>query len=528
VNSEFKLPNLGENISGGDCVHVLVTPGMVVVAGSVLLEVETEKAVVEVPAPGDMTIQEVHVKPGDHVTVGQRLFMVDTAVAATSPPPPQVPVASPPPPENTTVTPAAPPAAFNLPNLGENIAGGSIVHVLVTPGMVVQAGAILLEVETEKAVVEIPAPNDMTIQEVHVKPGDSVTVGQPLLVAVTAASSSGAPAPQKPAQVASIPTPTPTPEKVQPLPPTRSSVPVPAAPSVRREARELGVDIRQVKGSGPGGRISVGDVRNFVKEANRQRTGAAPASNNGNIPFHSQLPDFTQWGKITREKMKNVRRATAVHMAATWNTVPQVTCYDKADITRMETLRQRFAPQVQKTGGKLSVTAIMLKVVATALKKFPQFNASVDMTTDEIILKQFIHVGVAVDTPRGLIVPVIRDVDQKNITHLALALTTLSETAKTGKTPLEDMRGGCFTVSNLGGIGGIGFSPIVNHPEVAILGMSRSAVEAVHREGQFQPRLMLPLSLSFDHRIIDGADGARFLRWVCEALEEPMLLTLEG
>ncbi|MEO5328940.1 MAG: 2-oxo acid dehydrogenase subunit E2 [Magnetococcus sp. THC-1_WYH] len=435
---------------------------------------------------------------------------------------------------------------FKLPNLGENIAGGDCVHVLVTPGMFVKQGAVLLEVETEKAVVEVPADGDMTIETVQVKPGDHITVGQTLFVVAAgvggtvSVSSEPVAVPPPQAQVAvSVATPpreavaAPLPEKpvaLSPPLPVRSTVPVPAAPSVRREARELGVDIREVVGSGVGGRISIGDVRAFVKE--RNRSGVVPTGSgvgDARVPMHTQLPDFGQWGQIKREKMKNVRRATAVHMAATWNTVPQVTCYDKADVTRLETVRHRFAPRVLKGGGgKLSMTAIMLKIVATALKVFPQFNVSVDMAHDEIILKHYVHVGVAVDTPRGLIVPVIRDVDQKNMTQLSAALTALSETARGGKTPLEEMRGGCFTISNLGGIGGIGFSPIVNYPEVAILGMSRSVVEAVHVEGTFQPRLMLPLSLSFDHRVVDGADGARFLRWLCEALEEPMLLSLEG
>ncbi|MBF0632632.1 MAG: 2-oxo acid dehydrogenase subunit E2 [Magnetococcales bacterium] len=434
---------------------------------------------------------------------------------------------------------------FKLPNLGENIPGGDIVHVLATPGMSVTAGSVLLEVETEKAVVEVPAANDMTIQEVHVKPGDHVTVGQTLFLvnAGSGAAPSSAPpavvaAPPAPETVSIAPSVPPPPLPVlvpppvanpPPPPPPRSGIPVPAAPSVRREARELGVDIREVPGSGPGGRISMGDVRAWVKERNLHRSSAissGTAMGDVRVPMHTQLPDFGQWGQVTREKMKNVRRATAVHMAATWNTVPQVTCHDKADITRLESLRQRFSSQLQKGGGKLSVTVIVLKIVATALKKFPQFNASVDMATDEIILKQYVHVGVAVDTPRGLIVPVIRDVDQKSITQLAADLTVISETARAGKTAPEAMRGGCFTVSNLGGIGGVGFTPIVNYPEVAILGMSRSSMEAVYVEGVFQPRLLLPLSLSFDHRLIDGADGARFLRWICEALEEPLLLTL--
>lgn len=437
---------------------------------------------------------------------------------------------------------------FKLPNLGENIPGGDVVKVLVTSGTSVKASDLLLEVETGKAVVEVPASVDMIIREVIVKAGDSVKIGQVLFLVDVAAQPQElamapvpveAPPPVVTGQIAppdvaeSLPPPAMAPAVVvaaaQGTPSPRDAIPVPAAPSVRREARELGVDIRQVKGSGPGGRIGMGDVRAFVREQNRNVGSVVSAGvGDARVPMHTELPDFSLWGEVRREKMKTVRRATAHHMAATWNTVPQVTCYDKADITRLEALRLQFAPRVQKKGGKLSVTAIMLKVIASALKLFPQFNASVDGATDEIIFKRYIHIGCAVDTPRGLIVPVIRNVDRLNFTEIAVALTAVSETARAGKTAPEDMRGGCFTVSNLGGIGGVGFSPIINYPEVAILGMSRGVVEAVHVAGQFEPRLLLPLSLSFDHRVIDGADGARFLRWICEAIEEPMILSLEG
>ena len=226
--------------------------------------------------------------------------------------------------------------------------------------------------------------------------------------------------------------------------------------------------------------------------------------------------------------MSNVRRLTADQMARTWATVPQVTQYDQADITEIEQLRQQCAPKAVAAGGRLTITAIALKVVAAALKRFPQFNASVDMATHEVVYKQYYHVGVAVDTERGLLVPVIRDVDSKNIIALAVELTQLAEHARNRKTSLEEMQGGTFTITNLGGIGGTGFSPILNAPEVAILGMARSRMTPVYTDGQFMPRLMLPLSLSYDHRLIDGADGARFLRWVAEALSQPFLLSLEG
>jgi pyruvate dehydrogenase E2 component (dihydrolipoyllysine-residue acetyltransferase) len=301
--------------------------------------------------------------------------------------------------------------------------------------------------------------------------------------------------------------------------------PVPAAPHTRRLARELGVDIHEVKGTGPGGRISEDDVKAFAKGL---IASAAAAPARGTHFAEPALPDFAKWGKIERVSMRGVRRKTAEHLRQAWNTIPHVTQQDKADITELEQLRTRFGPKAQQAGGKMTVTAIALKVCASALKIFPQFNASIDLTTEEIIYKQYINIGIAVDTDRGLLVPVLRDVDKKNIVELAVELSELSKKTKDKKLAPADMEGGTFTITNLGGIGGTGFSPIVNHPEVAILGLSRSSMEPVWMDGKFEPRLVLPLSLSYDHRLIDGADAARFLRWVAEAFEQPFLLSVQG
>ena len=241
-----------------------------------------------------------------------------------------------------------------------------------------------------------------------------------------------------------------------------------------------------------------------------------------------ELPDFAKWGKTERVSMRGVRRKTAEHLRQAWNTIPHVTQQDRADITELEQLRANFAPRAEEAGGKMTVTAIALKVCASALKVFPQFNASIDMGKEEIIYKQYINIGVAVDTDRGLLVPVIRDVDKKNIVELAAEMTQLSKKARDRKLTPEEMEGGTFTITNLGGIGGTGFSPIVNHPEVAILGLSRSRMEPEWVNNKFEPRLILPLSLSYDHRLIDGADAARFLRWIAEAFEQPFLLSVQG
>ena len=303
----------------------------------------------------------------------------------------------------------------------------------------------------------------------------------------------------------------------------------PAAPSVRRFAREIGIDINQVPGSGPGGRISTEDVKNHARQISRglKRQGEVPLTAAGQIEA-PPLPDFSKWGEVERELMSNVRRTTAAHMSTAWSTIPHVSQSDKADITELEKLRKRFGGRAEEAGGKLTTTAILLKIVACALKRFPQFNASVDMTKHEIIYKKYCHIGVAVDTDRGLLVPVIRDVDRKNIIQLSLELTQIAEKARNRKLSLEEMQGGTFTITNLGGIGGTQFSPIVNYPEVAILGIARGRIEPVFIDDQLQPRLMLPLTLCYDHRLIDGADGARFIRSIAETLEQPFLVALGG
>jgi len=291
---------------------------------------------------------------------------------------------------------------------------------------------------------------------------------------------------------------------------------------VRRVARELGVEIGEVRGSGPGGRVSEEDVKAYVRGITRGEAGAAAT---GGL---EALPDFSRWGEVERQPMRAVRRSTAAHLSRAWSTIPHVTHHDRADITQLDRLRQQYGPKVEARGGKLTVTAVALKIVASALRAFPQFAASVDMAREEVVYKKYCHIGVAVDTDRGLLVPVIRDVDKKNISELSVELAAAAERARSRKLAAEDMEGGVFTITNLGGIGGTAFSPIINSPEVAILGISQASLEPVFLDGRFEPRLMLPLSLSYDHRLIDGADAARFLRWVAEALEQPFLVLFQG
>jgi pyruvate dehydrogenase E2 component (dihydrolipoyllysine-residue acetyltransferase) len=444
---------------------------------------------------------------------------------------------------------------YILPELGEGIEAGDVIQVLVAVGEAITKDQPVVELETDKAVIEVPAPISGIVQAIHVQAGDKAAVGQPIMTLETETTPSAATAPvtgkartasatreagsieQSPAPADQeldpdspvIAPPVPADGTERPLRPATEvpaeAVPaaVAAAPSVRRLAREIGVDITVVPGSGPGGRISTEDVKIFARRRlTSPDSAAAPA------PVAAGLPDFTKWGEVERQTMTGIRRKTAEHMARAWTTIPHVTQYAKADITELEELRQRFAPQAEAVGGKLTITAIILKVVVAALKRFPQFNASLDLASEEVVYKKYYHLGVAVDTDRGLLVPVIRDVDRKSILELCVELHQAAERARNKKTTLEELQGGTFTVTNLGGIGGTFFSPIINAPEVAILGVARSTIEAVYRDGQFAPRLMLPLALSYDHRLIDGADGARFVRWLTEALQQPFLIALGG
>jgi pyruvate dehydrogenase E2 component (dihydrolipoamide acetyltransferase) len=297
---------------------------------------------------------------------------------------------------------------------------------------------------------------------------------------------------------------------------------VPAAPSVRALARQLGVPIQQVRGSGPGGRISRDDVKAHVKRLLDRPGGVATAT------AGATLPDFSRWGKVRREPMNAVRRATASGMARAWTNVPHVTQFDHADITQLESMRRGFNQRPEAQGRKLTVTAVVVKLVASALRRYPEFNASIDPAADSVVFKEYVSVGIAVDTERGLLVPVVRDADHKSLVQVVEEITDLAERARSKKIQPDELQGATFTVTNLGGLGTTHFSPIVNWPEVAILGVGRAETRPLWTEGEFQPRLILPLSLSYDHRLIDGANAARFLRWIAEALEHPLLLLLDG
>ncbi|MBF0489468.1 MAG: 2-oxo acid dehydrogenase subunit E2 [Candidatus Omnitrophica bacterium] len=554
IGMELKLPEIGENITQGTVTKVLVKVGDSLKKGQNILELETDKAVVEIPSNMDGTISEILVKAGSVVKIGQPVFILS---GSTNKPlsPPNVSVGGPEisQPLDTrhkhsgmteNFEPTTPRAVGNtiqdlaLPPLGENLEKGTVTKILVKEGDAIKKGQNILELETDKAVLEVPSPVQGVVKEILIKSGTVIKVGQPvfkILSGAVAAPVTNQPSSSPKALVGDLEVSKPLDTRQRPTEvpdmrgqhsgmtentttttPAISAGPAPvrkdisAAPSVRMFAREIGIDIGQVLGSGPGGRISVDDVKKYSK-----------ALNTGRIPYPAaattkSLPDFSKWGNFKREAMSNVRKKTAEHLSFAWNAIPHVTQFEKVDITEIEKLRK-----LSSTHKKLSITAYLIKIMAIGLQKFPQFNASVDMATNEIVFKDFINIGVAVDTDRGLLVPVLKNVDRLTVPQISDELVAVAERARTRKTGIEELQGGTFTISNLGGIGGSFFTPIVNWPEVAILGVSRGVMEPVYVDGMFLPKLMLPISLSYDHRLIDGADGARFIRWIASALENP-------
>ncbi len=434
---------------------------------------------------------------------------------------------------------------FKLPDLGENIASGDVVTVFVSPGDVVKPGQALLEVETDKAVIEVPCPPGGRIASVLVKKGDTVKVGQALVTLEPAGAAASAPAapakqaaapaaapapaavaaPAKKAEPAPAPRPSPVavaapPQSIDPEPePVAAAAAVePAGPAVRRLARELGVDLARVRGTGPGGRI----VREDVVAAVRQASAQGPSLRRSD----STATERDDWGPIRREQMSRMRKTIAANMVRSVQTIPHLTNFDDADVTELEHLRKASAAEYAKSNLKLTALAFVIKAVSLSLRQHPTVNASIDTEKGEIVYKDYVNVGLAVDTPRGLVVPVLRDCDQLSIPQIAQAIADTAEKAKSSQYGIEDLRGGTFTISNLGAVGGAYSTPIINWPEVAILLLGRSRKMPVIHEDKIESRLMMPLSLSYDHRIIDGAMAARFLNEVIGYLESPGRLLL--
>ena len=425
---------------------------------------------------------------------------------------------------------------FKLPDLGEGIHEGEIVEVFVQPGDSVREGDPLLEVETDKAVTAIPSPFTGQVSEVRVRPGDVVAVGDVLVVFDAAGPDTEATPPAPETATAAAATESMIDRPGEDRPGLRTRPPVPAAPSTRRLARKLGVALGAVAPTGPEGLVTAEDVRRHAEEGAQ---AAAAAAETDRIPAATippvaspDLPDFSRWGPVTAEPLRSVRRATARQMALAWSQIPHVANQDEADVTRLEDWRKRHAAEIAAEDGRLTMTVLAAKAAVAALKRFPRFNASLDMAGAQIIYKHYHHVGVAVDSARGLIVPVLKDVDRRSIRELACDFNALVERAREGKTSLEELQGGTFTITNAGAVGGGYFTPIINYPQVAILGLGRAGLKPVVRsdaegEPRVVPRLMMPLVLSFDHRIADGADAIRFMRAIIAMLEDPEQFLLD-
>ncbi len=434
---------------------------------------------------------------------------------------------------------------FKLPEVSEGVESADVAEILVSEGDIITANQIVAEVETEKALAEIECPYAGRVAKVHVSPGDTISIGATILTIDTDApveapaekapdtapaaeekpETEPAPTAAKQEKAASKPVEAPSAVASSSVAATQQSnedrAPAPAGPATRRMARDLGVDLYDVKGSGPGGRITQEDVQNYVKQKL-----TAPASSGGPVAA-PPLPDFSEFGATRRERLNKIGKMAAEHLTRSWNVIPHVTQQDLADITDIELARKQFLQGTGKNGPKVTMTAIAIKAAVTALKAFPKFNSSLDPETMEIVYKDYFHIGIAVDTENGLVVPVVRDADQKSLLEIASEVVELAVAARDRKLSMENMKGGTFTITNLGGIGGTGFTPIVSYPEVAILGMSRGQKELKLIDGELEERLMLPLSLSYDHRVVNGADAARFIVKLSALLSDPFTLLSE-
>ena len=418
--------------------------------------------------------------------------------------------------------------SFKLPDLGEGVHEGEVLAVHVSVGQEVKEGDIILEVETDKAAVEIPSPFSGTVSAVLVKPGDTVKVGDVMMTFSNGEEAEIADI-QKPDE---IPAQAAEAKKVVSLPEAaKTKGPVPASPATRRLARELGVDLHRVTPTGSGGVVTADDVRAFAetgKEVVAAPDGAEIVPTEAPIVSTPAptLPDFTRWGPVERVPFRSIRKATAKQMVLAWSQIPHVASQDQVDITKLEAFRQKHKAEIEAEGGRLTMTVYALKAVATALKTYPQFNATLDEQAGEIIIKNYFHIGVAVNTDNGLIVPVIRDVDRKSIRELAVEMNDLVQRTRARKVSREELQGSTFTITNAGAMGGGYFAPIINFPEVAILGMGQgrlqpAVVDKGNGEHEIVPRMIMPLVLCIDHRVLDGADAIKFLKVVIDSLQDP-------
>jgi pyruvate dehydrogenase E2 component (dihydrolipoamide acetyltransferase) len=555
---EARVPDIGsENVP---VIEVLVKPGDKVAKEQGLVTLESDKATMEVPAPFAGTVKEVKLKVGDEVSEGALIAIIEAEGAAAAPAPAPAPAAAPAKAEAPAKSAPAPALAaapaggggvqeVKVPDIGSSDV--PVIEILVKVGDTIAKDQSLITLESDKATMEVPAPFAGVVKEIKVKVGDELSEGS-LIALVEAAGGAPAAAPAQGAaptkveapKVEEKPEPIATPRGVVPgnapegdvaptaRPPFDAGIVMPgdapyASPAIRAFARELGVDIRQVKGSGRGGRIQREDVTGYVKHAlasGARPTGAPVAAGGGLNLLPWPKVDFSKFGEIEEKPLTRIQKISGANLARNWAMIPHVTQHEDADITELEAFRKKLGEENKDL--KVTPLVFQIKAVVAALKKFPQFNASLDETGEKLILKKYFHIGIAVDTPDGLVVPVIRDCDKKGLLELAIELGEISKKARDKKLGPNEMSGGCFSISSLGGIGGTAFTPIVNAPEVAILGVSKAATKPVWNGKEFAPRLMLPLSLSYDHRVIDGALAARFASYLAQQLGDIRRLLL--
>jgi pyruvate dehydrogenase E2 component (dihydrolipoamide acetyltransferase) len=535
--SDILLPDLGEGVEGGIVTSIPVKAGDAVTANDPIIEIETDKAVLPVPAPEDGVIGKVLVAEGDKIVVGQAIASFEGGAA--SPAPVQSEEQEVPAVEPTPVAEAVAPNGGStdvvLPDLGEGVAGGTVTSIASSEGTDLAEGDPIIEIETDKAVLPVPAPSPGKLLSVVVKEGDKIEVGQviaKMTIVISAGSTdpaleAGDPPVPSASEEVSAPQADPKPD----LPPSREpivsapkslsspSAGIAAGPATRKLAREMGIDLSVVKGSKRGGRIAVEDVKAHVKTlklGKRTTPGGGGSAMSADWP---SLPDFSKFGSVRREKMSNIRSIISDRMSMCWNRIPHVFQFNEVDMTYLANVQKKYKAEFKEKGSSVSPTNFIIKAMAICLEEFPQFNASLDEQTGEVIFKDYVNIGVAVDTPTGLIVPVLKNVDEMTIFDIGKNLKDLAKRTRERKVTQNELSGGSMTLSNLGGIGGSHFTPIVNWPEVAILGVGRSETKPKWIDGEFVPRECTQLTLSYDHRVIDGADGARFMVRLSQILE---------
>lgn len=540
---EVKVPDLG-GASDIEVIEVLVGPGDVIELEQTLVVMEGDKATMDLPASAAGTVVEVKVSVGDSVSEGSLIVTLtaevgaaveEEAVAVVA----EAVVSSAPVEEKEAPVPSQPGTVHDLIEVKVPDLGGAsdveVIEVLINAGDVIELEQTLVVMEGDKATMDLPASAAGTVVDVKVAVGDSVSEGSLIVTLMTGEASapsksaleeSSAPASEAVAKPVKAPQPTPVAAKTEISTAVSGGSMVHATPSVRRFARELGVDLSLIsQGSGRKGRILKDDVSRHVKKV----MTAVPVTSVKTVPGNGAIPaipavDFSQFGEIEEQKLSKIKRLTGVNLSRVWLNLPMVTHHDEADITEMEIFRKSLKGSAEKEGLKVTGLGFMLKAVAAALKQYPQFNSSLSPDGERLILKKYYNIGIAVDTPKGLVVPVLKDVDKKSLFELSAEMFELGAKAREGKLRPAEMQGGCMTISNLGGIGGTAFTPIVNAPEVAILGATRSQMKPVWNGSEFEPRLMMPLDMSYDHRVIDGADAARFMRTIVALLTDVRLL----